>query len=160
MAEKAISASVLNCEGRPVRIGDVLPRADNPVEVLIVTFENGSTKVGCTYLSDDKCTAGKNPSERQALPFCAHLFGIAEGAPILKRSINVPKGSVRVDGERIKSLRQQAELRQDQLAEEIGIDAGFLSKVETGKRKSLKRDKLESLAARLGTSVEELEFQS
>lgn len=37
-------------------------------------------------------------------------------------------------GARIKELRKRAELSQDQLAEKVGIDGKYLSRIEVGKR--------------------------
>jgi len=37
-------------------------------------------------------------------------------------------------GARIKELRKQADLSQDQLAEKVGIDGKYLSRIEVGKR--------------------------
>jgi transcriptional regulator with XRE-family HTH domain len=40
----------------------------------------------------------------------------------------------RLLGARIKELRKQAGLSQDQLAEKVGIDGKYLSRIEVGKR--------------------------
>lgn len=48
-------------------------------------------------------------------------------------------------GERIKALRKQAGLTQEQLAEQVGLDARHLSRLEVG-RHFLSLDSLERIA--------------
>lgn len=58
-------------------------------------------------------------------------------------------------GARIKELRRQAGLSQDQLAERVGIDGKYLSRIEVGKRyPSL--DTLEKMASALKVQMKEL----
>lgn len=58
-------------------------------------------------------------------------------------------------GKRIKELRKRAELSQDQLAEKVGIDGKYLSRIEVGKRNP-SLDTLEGLADSLQVEMKEL----
>lgn len=61
-------------------------------------------------------------------------------------------------GEYIRQLRREKNLNQTQIAAQIGLDSGGLSKIETGK-KTLKEDKLPMLANALSVSLDELNIQ-
>ncbi|MEI6754157.1 MAG: helix-turn-helix transcriptional regulator [Paludibacter sp.] len=61
-------------------------------------------------------------------------------------------------GEYIKQLRKERNLNQTQVAVQVGLDSGGLSKVETGK-KMLKEVKLPLLADALSISLDELNIQ-
>ena len=54
--------------------------------------------------------------------------------------------------ERLKSMREQAGLRQGQIAEFLGVTQTYISKVETGER-NLTVDQLESLVSLYGHSL-------
>ena len=55
-------------------------------------------------------------------------------------------------GQRIKELREQANLRQSQVAAYLGIDQSYLSKIESGER-SISVDQLERLAELYGCDL-------
>lgn len=58
-------------------------------------------------------------------------------------------------GARIKELRKRADLSQDQLAEKVGIDGKYLSRIEVGKRyPSL--ELLDGIADSLNVEMKEL----
>ena len=59
-------------------------------------------------------------------------------------------------GQKIKELREQAGLKQRELAYQLGIGEGFLSKVEND-QKPLKREDLTKLNELFKTPIEELE---
>ena len=59
-------------------------------------------------------------------------------------------------GQKIKELREQAGLKQRELAYQLGIGEGFLSKVEND-RKLLKREDLTKLNELFKIPIEELE---
>jgi transcriptional regulator with XRE-family HTH domain len=59
-------------------------------------------------------------------------------------------------GQKIKKLRENAGLRQRELAYRIGVGEGFLSKVEND-QKPLKREDLKKLNELFKTPIEELE---
>lgn len=59
-------------------------------------------------------------------------------------------------GQKIKELREQAGLKQRELAYQLGIGEGFLSKVEND-QKPLKREDLSKLNELFKISIEELE---
>lgn len=59
-------------------------------------------------------------------------------------------------GQKIKQLREQAGLKQRELAYQLGIGEGFLSKVEND-QKPLKREDLSKLNKLFKTPIEELE---
>jgi len=59
-------------------------------------------------------------------------------------------------GQKIKKLREQAGLKQRELAYQLGIGEGFLSKVEND-RKLLKREDLTKLNELFKIPIEELE---
>jgi transcriptional regulator with XRE-family HTH domain len=67
--------------------------------------------------------------------------------------------SVKVDyvllGERIKFWRQQRNLTQEQLAEKIGVTPGFMSLVETGKKRA-SLETLRSICTELEITLNEL----
>lgn len=54
--------------------------------------------------------------------------------------------------EKLKAMREQAGLRQDQIAEFLGVTQTYLSKVETGER-NLTVDQLENLVNLYGYSL-------
>jgi transcriptional regulator with XRE-family HTH domain len=56
-------------------------------------------------------------------------------------------------GDRIREIREERKLTQDQLAEETGISKGFLSEVENNKR-NVSSDYLLRIANALGASVD------
>ena len=56
-------------------------------------------------------------------------------------------------GERIKELREQAKLRQNQVAAYLGVDQSYLSKIESGER-CISVDQLERLAELYGCSLD------
>ncbi|HVF69744.1 MAG TPA: helix-turn-helix transcriptional regulator [Xanthomonadales bacterium] len=159
--ERAISVIPIHCEGRPAKIGETPPLFDKPVEVLVVTFENGTTKVGCPYITpDSKCSAGKTQPKKSALPFCSYSFTETSDSTLPKKTRGIPKGSILVDGNNIKSLRERLGLTQEELANQANLDKSFLSRIESGSRKSLKKDKIESLATSFGVSPEDLKLKS
>lgn len=55
-------------------------------------------------------------------------------------------------GKRIKELREQAKLKQDQVAAYIGVDQSYLSKIESGER-SISVEQLERLAELYGCDL-------
>lgn len=55
-------------------------------------------------------------------------------------------------GLRIKALREQANLRQSQVAAYLGVDQSYLSKIETGER-TISVEQLESLAELYGCDL-------
>ena len=55
-------------------------------------------------------------------------------------------------GQRIKELREQANLRQGQVAAYLDVDQSFLSKIESGER-SISVDQLERLAELYGCDL-------
>jgi DNA-binding XRE family transcriptional regulator len=57
-------------------------------------------------------------------------------------------------GERIKRLRQQRGVSQEQLAEEAGVGRITLSRIETGHEQSPRFDTLERIAKALGVGME------
>lgn len=59
-------------------------------------------------------------------------------------------------GQKIKELREQAGLKQRELAHQLGIGEGFLSKVEND-QKPLKREDLTKLNELFKTPIKELE---
>jgi len=59
-------------------------------------------------------------------------------------------------GKKIKALREQAGLKQRELAYQLGIGEGYLSKVESD-QKPLKREDLTKLNKLFKTPIEELE---
>ena len=59
-------------------------------------------------------------------------------------------------GQKIRELREQAGLKQRELAYQLGIGEGFLSKVESD-QKTLKREDLTKLSELFKTPIEELE---
>ena len=59
-------------------------------------------------------------------------------------------------GQKIKELREQSGLKQRELAYQLGIGEGFLSKVEND-QKPLKREDLTKLNELFKTPIEELE---
>lgn len=59
-------------------------------------------------------------------------------------------------GQKIKELRKQADLKQRELAYQLGIGEGFLSKVEND-QKLLKREDLTKLNELFKIPIEELE---
>lgn len=59
-------------------------------------------------------------------------------------------------GLRIKELREQANLRQSQVAAYLGIDQSYLSKIESGER-PISVEQLEKLAKLYGCNVEAFE---
>lgn len=56
-------------------------------------------------------------------------------------------------GERIKELREQAKLRQNQVAAYLGVDQSYLSKIESGER-CISVDQLERLAELYGCNLD------
>lgn len=58
-------------------------------------------------------------------------------------------------GARIKELRRRASLSQDQLAEKVGIESKYLSRIEVGKRQP-SLDTLEHIADCLHVEMKEL----
>jgi transcriptional regulator with XRE-family HTH domain len=61
-------------------------------------------------------------------------------------------------GEYIRKLRVEKKLNQTQLAAQLGLDSGGLSKIETGK-KNLKEDKLQLLSEVFEISFDEIKTQ-
>ena len=59
-------------------------------------------------------------------------------------------------GERIKELRLQKGLTQDQMERITGVDQGYISLIENGRRKRVSAEMLVKLARALGCSVEDL----
>lgn len=59
-------------------------------------------------------------------------------------------------GQKIRELRENAGLKQRELAYQLGVGEGFLSKVENG-QKPLKREDLRKLNELFKTPIDELE---
>lgn len=58
--------------------------------------------------------------------------------------------------EKLKRMREEAGLRQEQIAEFLGVTQTYISKIETGER-NLTVDQLESLASLYGYSLSSFE---
>jgi transcriptional regulator with XRE-family HTH domain len=58
-------------------------------------------------------------------------------------------------GARIKELRKRVDLTQDQLAEKVGIESKYLSRIEVGKRQP-SLETLENIAVSLQVDMKEL----
>lgn len=59
-------------------------------------------------------------------------------------------------GDRLRNLRLQNGLNQRELADEVGIDFTYLSKIETGKMSPPSQDTIRKLAEVLGADLDEL----
>lgn len=58
-------------------------------------------------------------------------------------------------GKKLKVLRRENRLTQAQLGEKVGISGSYITMIEKGKRRSIKREKVEALAKALGLDDEE-----
>jgi transcriptional regulator with XRE-family HTH domain len=70
----------------------------------------------------------------------------------------VKHGNLRANGATVRALRQARGLRQDELAARADISTGYLSRIETGKRRA-EAVKTKALAAALGVTPEILTGQ-
>jgi len=94
----------------------------------------------------------KKPKE----PFFSNAQQPIENNLLLLTKIRQVQNKTMTLGQKIRELREQAGLKQRELAYQLGIGEGFLSKVEND-QKPLKREDLTKLNELFKTPIEELE---
>jgi transcriptional regulator with XRE-family HTH domain len=94
----------------------------------------------------------KKPKE----PFFSNARQPIENDLLLLTKFRQVQNKTMTLGQKIKELREQAGLKQRELAYQLGIGEGFLSKVEND-QKPLKREDLTKLNELFKTPIEELE---
>lgn len=94
----------------------------------------------------------KKPKE----PFFSNARQPSENNLLLLTKFRQVQNKTMTLGQKIRELREQAGLKQRELAYQLGIGEGFLSKVEND-QKPLKREDLTKLNELFKTPIEELE---
>ena len=89
-------------------------------------------------------------------PFFSNARQTSENNLLLLTKFRQVQNKTMTLGQKIRELREQAGLKQRELAYQLGIGEGFLSKVEND-QKPLKREDLTKLNELFKTPIEELE---